>query len=92
VVRARRIAIPVDPYDSASLTEPAEIRLHEAVSQVHLPADPDLRDLVASAGDLPDAVDAFFADVLVMADDPVVRARRLGLVARVADLADGLPL
>jgi glycyl-tRNA synthetase len=91
--RARRIAPPPPAeYDPASLTEPAEIRLHEAVSRVRLPEDATLRDLVAAAGDLPDAVDAFFDDVLVMADDPAVRARRLALVRRVAALADGLPL
>jgi glycyl-tRNA synthetase len=90
--RARRIGGTADSYDPQSLTEPAEIRLHEAVSRVRLREDATLRDLVAAAGDLPDAVDAFFDDVLVMADDPGVRARRLALVGRVAALARGLPL
>jgi glycyl-tRNA synthetase len=90
--RARRMGGRPDAYEPQSLTEPAEIRLHEAVSRVRLPDDPTLRDLVEAAGDLPDAVNAFFDDVLVMADDPGVRQRRLALVGRVAALARGLPL
>ena len=39
----------------------------------------------AAAGFRP-SVDAFFADVLVMHDDPAVRARRLGLMAILRDL------
>jgi glycyl-tRNA synthetase len=88
--RARRIAVPSSSYDPALLTEPAERRLHEAVSAVDLPADADPRTLLDATRDLPEAVDAFFDDILVMADDPGVRARRLGLVGRVAALGDGV--
>lgn len=75
-----------------ALTEPAERDLHQAVRKTasDLPEHPDLGDLVASSGDLPAAVDTFFDDILVMADDSEVRARRLGLVGAVAALGDGV--
>jgi glycyl-tRNA synthetase len=89
--RARRIATTGgSAYDPLTLTEPAERRLHEAVRKTagDLPENPDLGDLVAAGDDLPAAVDRFFDDILVMADDPEVRARRLGLVGAVAALGD----
>ena len=49
----------------------------------------DARDLPAAlraAGPLAGAVDTFFTDVLVNADDPGVRARRYGLVREAAAL------
>jgi glycyl-tRNA synthetase beta subunit len=36
------------------------------------------------------AISRFFENVLVMADDPAVRARRLGLLQRIAALARGV--
>jgi glycyl-tRNA synthetase len=91
--RARRIATNGGAeYDPVTLTEPAELDLHEAVRKTvgRLPEHADLGDLVAAGGDLPAAVDSFFDDILVMADDPEVRARRLGLVGAVAALGDGV--
>lgn len=91
--RARRIATTGGAeYDPAALTEPAELHLHETVSKSagELPEHADLGDLVAAGGALPAAVDTFFDGILVMADDPQVRARRLGLVGAVAALGDGV--
>jgi glycyl-tRNA synthetase len=91
--RARRIATTGDTvYDPKTLTELAERQLHEAITKTASDGSghPDLGGLVAAAGDLPTAVDTFFDDVLVMADDPDVRARRLGLVGAVAALGDGV--
>ncbi|WP_020493593.1 hypothetical protein [Salinispora mooreana] len=45
---------------------------------------------LAAGGDLPAAVDSFFNDILVIADNPDVRARRLGLVGAVTALGDGV--
>ena len=36
------------------------------------------------------AIDKFFVEVMVMVDDPAVRQNRLGLLQRVAALADGV--
>ncbi|GAA1805874.1 glycine--tRNA ligase [Luedemannella flava] len=91
--RARRIATSGAAYEPGVLTEPAERRLHETVvtAAARLPADAGIAELVeVDADELPAAVDAFFDDILVMADDPAVRARRLGLVGAVAALGDGV--
>ncbi len=96
IQRARRI-VPAGTsagYDPAALTEPAELALHEAVTAVAAdlgPApEPDLVRFTAAAGRLVGPVGTFFDDVLVMADDPGVRAARLGLLATVRDLGAGL--
>jgi glycyl-tRNA synthetase len=90
VQRARRI-VPADTpagYDPALLKEPAEVALHEAVRG--LPAVSDPAGLGAAAGPLAAAVGRFFDEVFVMADDPALRAARLGLLAEVRDLGAGL--
>jgi len=45
-----------------------------------------LAELVAAAGDLPAAVDAFFEGLMVMDPDPAIRRARLGLLATIRDL------
>ena len=81
------------------LTEPAEINLHKAMSDVVPKANAQLEagDYTASLQTLAALrapVDAFFEGVMVNADDLAVRANRLGLLAtlhaamnRVADLS-----
>jgi glycyl-tRNA synthetase len=96
VQRARRIvpAGTAAAYDPAVLKEPAEVALHEAVTAVRAElgdaAQPDLVRFTAAAGRLVGPVTTFFEDVFVMADDPAVRAARLGLLATVRDLGEGL--
>jgi glycyl-tRNA synthetase len=90
--RVRRI-VPADSpggYDPDALTDPAERTLHRAVAEVRQRLDGrtvGLREFAAVAGALADPIDAFFTDVLVMAEDPVVRRTRLGLLATIRDLA-----
>jgi glycyl-tRNA synthetase len=90
--RVRRI-VPADTpasYDPTRLTEPAETVLHQALVKVSesLGTGPhSLRDFVAAAGDLTAPINTFFDDVLVMAEDPDLRAARLGLLATIRDLA-----
>ena len=85
--------------DVSRLIEPAERALHQTLHEVAQRADPawqagdfttHLRELAA----LKAPVDAFFDTVMVNADDPALRANRLGLLAdlhaamnRVADLS-----
>ncbi|WP_436502088.1 glycine--tRNA ligase [Actinokineospora sp. HUAS TT18] len=86
--RVRRI-VPADTvvgYDPAALTEPAEIALHEAFVKAGS-AGTDLAGFVASAAVLTAPVNTFFDEILVMAEDPAVRAARLGLLASIRDLA-----
>jgi glycyl-tRNA synthetase len=92
IQRARRIVPPGTPaaYDPGMLTEPAEVALHEAVSAVPAVLDPDLVAFTAATGPLVGPVTRFFDEVFVMADDPAVRAARLGLLAAVRDLGAGL--
>ncbi|WIM93906.1 glycine--tRNA ligase [Actinoplanes oblitus] len=92
IQRARRI-VPAGTtagYDVSVLKEPAELALHDAVTAVTLPPVPDLPLFVAATAGLVDPVNRFFDDILVMAEDPGIRAARLGLLATVRDLGEGL--
>jgi glycyl-tRNA synthetase len=90
ITRARRIVPAGTParYDAAVLKEPAEVALHEAVSRVG-PAT-DLIGFAREAAPLVGPVHRFFDEVFVMADDPALRAARLGLLATVAGLGADL--
>ncbi len=94
IQRARRIVPDGTPagYDPALLKEPAEVALHETVQKVRreLSADADLGHFTTVAGPLTGPVNVFFDDVFVMADDPALRAARLGLLAAVRDLGADL--
>ena len=84
---------------SALLTEPAEIALNQALSAVKPQADAafeqgDYTGSLQALAALKEPVDAFFDNVMVNAEDPAIRANRLGLLAtlhqamnRVADLS-----
>ena len=82
-------AIPAT-VDAAKLSDPAEVRLHDELVSALADTDPLLaqRDYVGTlkrlaALQLP--VDAFFRDVMVMADDTAVRDNRLALLKQIAD-------
>jgi glycyl-tRNA synthetase beta chain len=89
----------IEQVDPALLTDPAEQALHTALVDIERIARPafDRRDFTASLqalAALKAPVDAFFDKVMVNADDPKIRANRLGLLAtlrsamnRVADLS-----
>jgi glycyl-tRNA synthetase len=86
--RVRRI-VPADAvpqYDASKLTEPAEVVLHEAVQKVGQ-APTSLAEFVPAVSVLVEPVTSFFEEILVMAEDPEVRAARLGLLATIRDLA-----
>jgi len=88
--RVRRI-VPADTlatYDPARLTEPAETALHQTLQKVRDSLETtSLADFGAAATALTAPVNTFFEDILVMAEDPDVRAARLGLLATIRDLA-----
>jgi glycyl-tRNA synthetase len=92
IQRARRIVPEGTPpgYDPALFTEPAELALHEAVRAVLAEAPGDLTRFTRAASRIVRPLDGFFEDVFVMADDPAVRATRLGLLATVRDLGAGV--
>jgi glycyl-tRNA synthetase len=70
-------------YDPGKLTEPAEVVLHEAVQKVGQ-APTALADFVTAASVLVEPVTTFFDEILVMAEDPDLRAARLGLLATIS--------
>jgi glycyl-tRNA synthetase beta chain len=90
------VAAEVDP---ALLVEPAERALYAALQSVQPQADAcyeagDYTESLRQLAALKEPVDAFFAGVMVNAEDPALRTNRLALLAtlhramnRVADLA-----
>jgi glycyl-tRNA synthetase len=90
--RVRRI-VPGDApssYDPALLTEPAEQALHGELTKVRetLGGEPrSLADFTEAAWVLTAPVNRFFDEILVMAEEPELRAARLGLLATLRDLA-----
>jgi glycyl-tRNA synthetase len=84
-------------YDTAVLTEPVELALIDVLGKVAVEVDgvnstrsSTLADFADAAAVLVGPVNAFFDGVLVMADDPAVRTARLGLLATIRDMADGV--
>jgi tetrameric-type glycyl-tRNA synthetase beta subunit len=76
--------------DPALLVEPAEVEVARALEQLDGRLDAaleagDFEGAVASAAELGPALDKFFEDVLVMAEDKAVRANRLRLLLNVRD-------
>ncbi|WP_419996669.1 glycine--tRNA ligase [Streptomyces boninensis] len=91
VQRVRRIvpAGTAADYDPALFAEPAEEAVHHELQRTRgaLAGDTGPARFTAEAKRLAVAVDRFFDEVLVMAEDPAVRANRLGLLAAVQALA-----
>jgi len=96
----KKVENPVEPTALAALlVEPAEIALHAALVDVVPQADAafetgDYTESLQALAALRAPVDAFFDGVMVNAEDPALRANRLGLLAhlhaamnRVADLS-----
>ena len=80
-----------DALEEKKLTEPAERKLYESLQAVtpivtqHMSEASYEQALNLLAG-LRAVVDQFFEEVMVMADDPVIRRNRLALLARLHDL------
>ena len=95
VLRVRRI-VPDDApagFDPALFAEPAEGALADAIAKARVElgdGSADLDRFAAVGANLVAPINAFFDAVLVMAEDPAVRANRLGLLAAVRDLAAGV--
>ncbi|MBO1018205.1 glycine--tRNA ligase subunit beta [Achromobacter sp. SD115] len=81
----------IGAVNDAALVEPAEKALAAAVSALRPKAEAQLAagDFTGSLSTLAqvrEPVDAFFADVMVMAEDPAVRANRLALLSQLHGL------
>ncbi len=78
--------------NTAGLIEPAEKELAAALQEAEAkPRKPgSMDDFLNAFRPMVPAVSRFFNDVLVMAEDPAVRANRLALLQRIVALADGV--
>ncbi|WP_370121166.1 glycine--tRNA ligase [Streptacidiphilus sp. MAP12-33] len=78
--------------DAALFSTPLEGELQQAVEKTRavLGSMPDLRTFLQESAVLVQAVDAFFEGVMVMDEDPAVRANRLALLATVLELTTPL--
>ena len=85
IVRIVRIVPEGTPasYDPALLGDPAEIELRAAVESLTAEVAASLPTFVQGTQTLVGAIGRFFDETLVMAEDPAVRASRLGLIATV---------
>ncbi|MCC7359796.1 MAG: glycine--tRNA ligase subunit beta [Anaerolineales bacterium] len=78
------------PLTADALAEPAEQTLYAAYQQAAGQPVNTVDEFFAVLLPMIPAISGFFDKVLVMADDPLLRANRLGLLQRVAGLAAGL--
>jgi len=84
----KKVEDSVDAWvDTALLRETAEVALHAALVDVVPQADAafitgDYTESLQALAALRAPVDAFFDDVMVNAEDPALRANRLGLLAK----------
>jgi glycyl-tRNA synthetase len=76
--------------DDSLLTEPAERDLYAALQSSVVGRPSSIDDFLTIVTALIPAINTFFDQVLVMAEDKATRANRLGLVQQIAALADGL--
>jgi glycyl-tRNA synthetase beta chain len=76
---------PPGPVDPGLFQDTAERQLQEAVTQLRT-VDGGYESKLRSLSSLRGPVDRFFEDVLVMAEDPRVRANRLGLLGQALSL------
>jgi glycyl-tRNA synthetase beta chain len=76
---------PPSDVDTALLQEPAERDLQAAVAKHH-GVNGDYESRLRSLSGLRGPVDRFFDDVHVMAEDPALRANRLGLLSQALSL------
>lgn len=84
----KKVENPVEAnVDNALLKEAAEVALHDALVDVVPQADAafdtgDYAESLQALAALRAPVDSFFDDVMVNAEDPALRANRLGLLAK----------
>jgi glycyl-tRNA synthetase beta chain len=72
----------------AADAEPAAVALKQAVDALSKPAD--AQSLIAHLQALTSPISTFFDKVMVMSDDPGLRASRLALLQRIVSQADDI--
>ncbi|MEW6716824.1 MAG: glycine--tRNA ligase subunit beta [Chloroflexota bacterium] len=91
-VRITRDQEEIYPVETSAFVEPTERKLFEVLQQVEskdrLPGSVD--DFLHSIVLMIPVINQFFDDVLVMAEDKVLQHNRLGMLQRIAALAEGV--
>jgi len=89
ITRDQKETFTVNP---AALSEPADRDLCQALLAAEAaPRRPgSAADFIQQVEGLAGVINRFFEAVMVMAEDPAVRANRLGMLQRVAALANGV--
>lgn len=89
ITRDQKTTFVVDPVN---FVEPSESTLYKELERVEKIQRKvgSVDDLIKAFEPMIPAVNKFFDDVLVMAEDEKVRANRLGLLQRIASLAKGI--
>jgi glycyl-tRNA synthetase beta chain len=82
----RAAAEAADRIDRSLLREDAELALAEGVALTEVGVDGDVRKALEAGAKLAPLVERFFDEVLVMDEDPAVRANRLRLLLDVRDM------
>ncbi|MGC9184976.1 MAG: DALR anticodon-binding domain-containing protein, partial [Thiomonas sp.] len=87
ILKKSELAVSSDALDPSRLVEPAEQALAQALQTIAPQADAayargDYTAALKALAALKAPVDAFFDSVMVNADDPLLRANRLALLAR----------
>jgi glycyl-tRNA synthetase len=79
-------------FDPTQFVESATVALHQAYLEARAQVTPQstVDELFAALQSMIPAINRFFDDVLVMADDRTLRENRLALLQRVAALPDGI--
>ena len=85
-VEAGRVAVSDEPPEPAEAALAAELDRRRPAIAAAVAAGTDYHAAFAEAAAFGPAVDRFFTDVLVMADDPGLRRRRLALLKRLEHL------
>lgn len=86
--RAKNIVgeAPAGDVDQTAFVEGAETRLHAAIVQAEGTPSTDPAARLRAVAGLRGEVDEFFKGVMVMADDPKLKANRLALLSRLLNL------
>jgi glycyl-tRNA synthetase len=91
-VRITREETQLHPLDPARFQHPSEARLYQAYVACRAQVTPDSSVDAFFTAFMPllEPITQYFIDVLVMHEDPDIRANRLGLLQRIAALPQGI--
>ncbi|MBN1304845.1 MAG: glycine--tRNA ligase subunit beta [Anaerolineales bacterium] len=90
IIRAAELAKDLQVVDDGKLVEEAEKALYIAIQATVVGSPSSVDEFLTTIEKLIPVIDRFFDEVLVMAEDPVLKQNRLALVGQIAGLSAGL--